>query len=713
MKLERNRGLLFIRKFLAVCVASLLAVSMMPAASFGVAFAAQDGLSQHEADMDDTESVDDADIADSTEAEAEEAEGGAPEDGGGEEQEAADAAEPFEVEDEEYEPPTSFRYDNGVPITSDNVMSRSIGTNYPSYFPTYDSGYHQRSDAARGLDVSYYQGNINWAQVAAYGIDFVIIRSSDGFSFDDPKFGEYVRGCMTQNIPFGVYHYARATNADEANREADHVFRQLAAAGVTPSNITYPIYYDIENSGSPNYWNLGQGTVDTIVRTFIGRMNAAGYKAGVYSSTSWFEGGPCGSSYINSLEYRWCAQYNSAGLTYGGFGSGGNALKNNGKGMWQFTSAGRVDGISGNVDMDYSYLFSNGVFSVSGNVVVDSIDKDGGTFRIVAKNIKSNKAINDFGFYVWCSSQNGQDDLRWYKAARNSDGTFTACVAIKDHKGYTGSYAIHAYAYSRSGQCVGREGELSASFNMTVNPKSMTRGEPVNNASVPVTAKGGDYACATAVSIKAWLQTPVAGSSGAVAPGTVVWHTMNKPGSAWVGSVNLHHHRAAGTYQMEVYATVNGVQRLVDSSTFYISSYSDPGVVMYRLYNPGLSQHHYTSNAAERDDLVRYHGWVYEGVGWIAASGGTPVYRLYNPGLGDHHYTSSASEKEGLVRYHGWNYEGIGWYTDGFIPVYRQYNGGLKTGQHHYTVSKAEYDVNIAKNGWKPEGIGWYALRAK
>ena len=103
--------------------------------------------------------------------------------------------------------------------------------------------------------------------------------------------------------------------------------------------------------------------------------------------------------------------------------------------------------------------------------------------------------------------------------------------------------------------------------------------------------------------------------------------------------------------------------------------------------------------------------WNYEGVGWTAPRSGSPVYRLYNPGLGDHHYTPNYSEAYMLIAYNGWNYEGIGWYSGGTVPLYRQYNPGLRVGQHNYTASAYERDQLVRYHGWRDEGIGWYALK--
>ncbi|MBR6458606.1 MAG: hypothetical protein IKS49_00400, partial [Actinomycetaceae bacterium] len=96
---------------------------------------------------------------------------------------------------------------------------------------------------------------------------------------------------------------------------------------------------------------------------------------------------------------------------------------------------------------------------------------------------------------------------------------------------------------------------------------------------------------------------------------------------------------------------------------------------------------------------------------------GAGVYRLYNSGLGDHHYTKDTKEAESL-RTHGWVYDNGGkplFYSAGSngVKVYRCYNPGLRVGQHHYTANWNEYKALVDKHGWKDEGIGWYAIRVQ
>ena len=156
---------------------------------------------------------------------------------------------------------------------------------------------------------------------------------------------------------------------------------------------------------------------------------------------------------------------------------------------------------------------------------------------------------------------------------------------------------------------------------------------------------------------------------------------------------------------------------------------------MYRLYNPNSYEHFYTSDAAERDDVIAA-GWNYEGVGWAAPvnENGTPVYRVYNPNNGgDHHFTKNKDEFDNLVSL-GWKDEGIAWYSDegedadedmkaaaegeeaeeaaGPVKVYREYNPNEIARNHNYTTDEAEHK-HLVELGWQDEGTAWMATLAK
>ncbi|MDQ3639999.1 MAG: right-handed parallel beta-helix repeat-containing protein [Actinomycetota bacterium] len=137
---------------------------------------------------------------------------------------------------------------------------------------------------------------------------------------------------------------------------------------------------------------------------------------------------------------------------------------------------------------------------------------------------------------------------------------------------------------------------------------------------------------------------------------------------------------------------------------------------VYRLVNPGNSDHFYTISVGERDAAISQYGYTYETVGFYAwpsaGSGRIPVYRLYNPATGGHFYTASASERDAAISQYGYTYETVGFYAwpsaeSGGTPVYRLVNS--TTGDHFYTASVSERDTAISRYGYIYENIAFYA----
>jgi len=192
----------------------------------------------------------------------------------------------------------------------------------------------------KGIDVSKHQGKIDWAKVKADGIQFAIIRcgwGNDITSQDDVQFENNVNGCEVNGIPWGVYLYSYATNLTEAESEVQHVLRLLK--GKLP---LYPVYIDMEDAdGYKKKRNVSNKTCADICAYFCERLTKLGYLAGVYANKDWLE------NRINDprlAQYPiWLAQWNDV-VTYKGK-----------YGMWQYTSDGKVNGISGRVDMNYCY----------------------------------------------------------------------------------------------------------------------------------------------------------------------------------------------------------------------------------------------------------------------------------------------------------------------------------------------------------------------
>ncbi len=188
----------------------------------------------------------------------------------------------------------------------------------------------------RGIDVSSYQGKIDWSKVKPY-IDFAIIRCGWGNDLrrqDDVYFERNAKKCKELGIPFGVYLFSYATNVDDARSEARHTLRLIK-----DKKLEYPVFLDVE---AKRQMALPKEELIEIVKHYCKEIEDAGYYVGIYSSLNRFR------SNLNSRELdrfdKWVAEWNDR-LTYEGKA-----------GMWQNTSYEEISGIKGRVDGDVALI---------------------------------------------------------------------------------------------------------------------------------------------------------------------------------------------------------------------------------------------------------------------------------------------------------------------------------------------------------------------
>ncbi len=229
---------------------------------------------------------------------------------------------------------TYFFDKNGNKVTGEQVIQ---GAKY-----TFNSdGVLQAGSGNLGIDVSKFNGNIDWNKVRNSGVSYVIIRcgfrgSTSGGLIEDAKFRENIKGATAAGLKVGVYFFTQAVNEVEAVEEASMTLNMISGY-----KISYPVFLDVEGSGGRGD-RIDYNTRTAVINAFCKTISNSGYTAGVYASKSWlnsnFNPNGIGNAKI------WLAQYNTT-PTYSGRYN-----------LWQYTSKGRVNGISGNVDMDLSYL---------------------------------------------------------------------------------------------------------------------------------------------------------------------------------------------------------------------------------------------------------------------------------------------------------------------------------------------------------------------
>ena len=193
----------------------------------------------------------------------------------------------------------------------------------------------------KGIDVSKYQGSIDFNKVKAQGYTFVIIKAGYGkYSTQvDPYFEENYKRAKAAGLNVGAYWFGYATTVADAKKEAN-----VCMQAIKGKKFEYPIYYDMETDTTSNHYPFSTGIVNcsAMVEAFCDLLEKSGYFAGLYISRS-----PLQAYITPAVANRyalWVADYNDKCYYNGSFG------------IWQYSEKGRVSGINANVDMDISYI---------------------------------------------------------------------------------------------------------------------------------------------------------------------------------------------------------------------------------------------------------------------------------------------------------------------------------------------------------------------
>ena len=219
-----------------------------------------------------------------------------------------------------------------------------VNTYDPEGFSKDENGYITYTEdgvyVTKGVDVSVHQGTIDWQQVADAGFDFAMIRvgyrgyGTEGNMRGDTQFVNNVQGALDAGLDVGIYYFSQAITVEEARQEAAYVIEQIA-----PYRITYPVVFDWD---SRTQTIPDTGLLCSMANAFCADIEAAGYEAMIYFYQN--------LAYNNLdlsqlLDYPfWLAQYTDYPSFYYDFD------------MWQYTSSGKVPGISGNVDLNLRFF---------------------------------------------------------------------------------------------------------------------------------------------------------------------------------------------------------------------------------------------------------------------------------------------------------------------------------------------------------------------
>ena len=228
----------------------------------------------------------------------------------------------------------SWRYEDGQ-LVAEDASSEEDGIALLSMDILADGA------TAQGIDVSEHQGRIDWNAVKASGIDFAILRVGFGAPSwggrVDYQFNRNISECERLGIPYGVYIYSYAFDNQQAADEASMVIDCLSG-----HNPRLPVYYDLEDKTI--IADGRQSGIASRAQIFCNKISSAGYKPGIYANLNWFNNILTDPVFKSGSWDHWIAQYNSQCHYTGSYS------------FWQYTSRGKVSGISGNVDMNYAYV---------------------------------------------------------------------------------------------------------------------------------------------------------------------------------------------------------------------------------------------------------------------------------------------------------------------------------------------------------------------
>lgn len=348
------------------------------------------------------------------------------------------------TQDQQPDPLAKTNGESFIPVSAEDVknavadanvqLSKFESNEYGAHWGTYNNTkafFDYQNDLfvqqAKGvIDVSEWQGDIDWAKAKADGVEGVIIRLGYGWGNNaDKKAQRNISECKRLGIPFGIYWYSYADTPSIAKEEGADVVAKLKQFGVNASDLAYPVYYDLEKwtweghqpPTDPNVYN-------DIVNNWYSALQSGGYRnLGVYSYTSYLQG-PLKHADIYA-KTTWVAQY--------GARMGFDSFPTNSRG-WQYTSSGKVDGISGNVDMN---AFGNKEYVP---------DYPEGTGYYVSNSLKGGAADFSFGY--------GRAGDEAYAGDWNGDGkdslTLRRGNMFYTKYSLTGGNADCAFSYGKS-----------------------------------------------------------------------------------------------------------------------------------------------------------------------------------------------------------------------------------------------------------------------
>ena len=418
------------------------------------------------------------------------------------------------------------------------------------------------------VDVSSHNGDISigdYRTLANKGVGGVVVKLTEDTWYKNPNAENQIRNAQAAGLQVSTYHFSRYTSEEAARAEARFYIAAAQRLSLPKNTLMVNDFEDAKM----------QPNINRTTQAWADEMRKNGYtNLMFYTSASWLDEnnlrkkGPVNTAQFG-LQNFWVAQYPSPKLSV----NDAKSLRYNGKaGAWQFTSQAEL--LPGKHLFDHSVDYT-GRFtanakpaadptegSLSGKINIVNNDTMAGRFDVVISNVKAPNGVRTVSVPIW-SETGGQDDLVWYTANRQANGTYTVNVKAADHKNSTGLYNVHLYYVQNNGQLTGVGGTTTTvaigKKNQTPVSADLTIVKSEKNGTFTITAKNlQGFEGYKKVKIPFW--------SHANGMKDIIWYTPTRQadGSYTVTAKASDHENADGKYEAQVfYVDAKGKNKFV------------------------------------------------------------------------------------------------------------------------------------------------------
>ena len=456
------------------------------------------------------------------------------------------------------------------------------------------------------VDVSSHNGHISkedYQHLAEKGVNGVVVKLTEGTSYKNPYAVSQTQNAQAAGMQVSAYAFSHYTNEAEARAEARYFAEEARRLNLPSSTV---MVNDIEDSDMrPNINATTQAWADEMRR--MGFSNLM-----YYTSASWLDRnnlrtkGPIQTEQFG-LENFWVAQYPTSKLS----ADDAKILKYNSEaGAWQFTSQAEL--LLGrhvfDQSVDYTGRFTNKATPsnraanqpIKGKITVQNNNPNTGTFDVIVSDVSAPYGVREVKLPTW-SNVNGQDDIIWYTATKQTNGTYKVTVRAVDHKFSTGLYHIHLYYIQNNGKLVGVGGtttELSfgrPQGKVTIannNPDTGTFDVLISNVSSPYGVRE--------VKVPTW--SSIGGQDD------IIWYTAKKQanGTYKVTVKATDHKKSTGEYNIHVYYIQENNQLVgVTGTTTTVSIARPKGTLTITNNNPDAGTFDVIVSGVSSPDGVR------------------------------------------------------------------------------------------------------------